>query len=183
MTYNFHGSWNKYLGFNAPLYGPSGDMFTVDYGVNYWLSKGAEVGKLNLGLANYRRSFVMGSSSEPNSAAGEGGAAGRVIFNLLKNFISFKITIISFKFKIQFIGTTGFLSYYEICEKISQDGWSEKYSELYKVPYAHSNSEWVGYDDASSLKLKVCINLSLLFQVHQFQVNLYLRHNMQWIKD
>jgi chitinase len=46
------------------------------------------------------------------------------------------------------------LSYYEICEKISQ-GWSVRKDEEQKVPYAYKDSEWVGYDDKESLALKV----------------------------
>lgn len=63
------------------------------------------------------------------------------------------------KFKLTREG--GFLSYFEICEKISKDGWSKKFNDLYKVPYAHSNNEWVGFDDVSSLKLKVRISYLL----------------------
>ena len=48
----------------------------------------------------------------------------------------------------------GFLSYYEICQKLSQ-GWIKKWDNEAKVPYAYSGSEWVGYDDIQSLKEKV----------------------------
>ena len=51
----------------------------------------------------------------------------------------------------------GFLSYYEICEKISKQGWVKKWDDQQKVPYAYdtATSQWVSFDDRTSLKLKV----------------------------
>lgn len=46
------------------------------------------------------------------------------------------------------------LSYYEVCEKINQ-GWKVERNNEQVVPYAYSNNEWVGYDDAESLRAKV----------------------------
>ena len=90
MSYDLHGSWENFLGFNAPLYGPSGDMLTVDYAVNYWLSNGAKASKLNIGLATYGRSFSMASSSfTPKSGAKGPATAGRVLifFFLFDHFL------------------------------------------------------------------------------------------------
>ena len=47
------------------------------------------------------------------------------------------------------------MSYYEICDKILNEGWKREWSEEQKVPYAYNNYEWVGYDDVESLKIKV----------------------------
>lgn len=57
-------------------------------------------------------------------------------------------------FFIQFTAAPGFLSYYEVCEKIKQ-GWKVERNAEQAVPYAYSNNEWVGYDDIESLKAKV----------------------------
>ena len=51
MAYDFHGGWEQETGANAPLHpkqGASGiDLeFTVEYGVNYWLKKGADPKKI-----------------------------------------------------------------------------------------------------------------------------------------
>ncbi len=79
MAYDFHGSWEKFLGFNAPLY--ANDQFNVDFSVNYWLSKGAPGDKINLGLGTYGRSFTLANqeATSPNSGSSGAGEAGRVI--------------------------------------------------------------------------------------------------------
>lgn len=46
------------------------------------------------------------------------------------------------------------LSYYEVCEKL-KEGWTYEWNEEQAVPYAYSINEWVGYDNAESLKAKV----------------------------
>ena len=49
---------------------------------------------------------------------------------------------------------TGFLSYYEVCQKISQ-GWTRSWNTESHVPYADNGYEWIGFDDAQSFKDKV----------------------------
>lgn len=131
MAYDLHGSWESFAGFNAPLYGSSGsDQLSVDYAVNYWISKGASPEKLILGLGTYGRSFTLSSSaSAPGSGTSGAGTAGRLTRE------------------------GGFMAYYEICEKLST-GWSSGYSNTQKVPYAYSGNQWVGYDNPDSLRLK-----------------------------
>jgi chitinase len=34
-------------------------------------------------------------------------------------------------------------------------GWSKEWSDEHQVPYAHSGSNWVGYDDPESIARKV----------------------------
>ena len=34
-------------------------------------------------------------------------------------------------------------------------GWTREWSDGQKVPYAHSGSNWVGYDDPESIAAKV----------------------------
>ncbi len=48
------------------------------------------------------------------------------------------------------------MSYYEICEMLSQ-GWKSVWNDEQKVPYAYSKDEWVSYENIESLKLKVSI--------------------------
>ena len=54
----------------------------------------------------------------------------------------------------KFTREKGFLSYYEICTKILKDGWTKKWSDEQKVPYAYGDNEWVGYEDVNSLRIK-----------------------------
>lgn len=47
----------------------------------------------------------------------------------------------------QYSQQAGSLTYYEICQKISNEGWSEQYDDTRKVPYAFKDNQWVGYDN------------------------------------
>lgn len=136
MTYNYHGSWDSYTGFNSPLYARPNEVgqdryFNVDYGVNYWLNKGLPREKLIVGTATYGRTFRLNSplNNKPGDAAYSVGTQG------------------------QWTKEAGILSYYEICQKLAQ-GWKRGYSLEQRVPYADNGYEWVGYDDLQSLKEK-----------------------------
>ena len=57
---DFFGAWNDFTGHNAPLYEHSdnaGTYYTVNFVVNYWLSKGMPSSKIVLGLGN--RSYLI----------------------------------------------------------------------------------------------------------------------------
>jgi chitinase len=88
--------------------------------------------KLILGLAAYGRTFILtnSSNSKPGDTAKGAGRAGSQT------------------------GQDGFISYYEICEKLSQ-GWTRVWQDEHKAPYAYSGVNWVGYDDIESLTIKV----------------------------
>jgi chitinase len=136
MTYNYHGSWDSYTGFNAPLYARPNEsgqdrLFNVDYGVNYWLNKGLPREKLIVGTSMYGRSFRLNSplNNKPGDAAYSVGTQG------------------------QWTKDAGILSYYEICQKLAQ-GWKRGYSLEQRVPYADNGNEWIGYDDVQSIKEK-----------------------------
>jgi chitinase len=78
MSYGLHDTWEKSLGFNAPLYAKY--QLNVDLAVKYWLARGASAYKINLGLGNFGRSFTMSNpaATTPNSGASGPGQAGRV---------------------------------------------------------------------------------------------------------
>lgn len=46
------------------------------------------------------------------------------------------------------------MSYYEICQNLNS-GWTRRWNDDQKVPYAFNGNEWVGYDDTTSLAIKV----------------------------
>jgi len=82
---DFHGSWEKYTGHHAPLYGrkeETGDAryLNVDWAVKYWLSKGLSRDKLVLGLPAYGRTFILedNSKNQLGHPAKCGGNAGKV---------------------------------------------------------------------------------------------------------
>ena len=122
---------------NSPLYNRSNEIgdqgiLNVDWAVNYWLLNGMPPEKLILGLAAYGRTFILSNSSNtnPGDAAKGAGRAGSQT------------------------GQDGFISYYEVCEKLSQ-GWTRVWENEQKAPYAYSGVNWVGYDDIESLTIKV----------------------------
>ncbi|CAH1795469.1 unnamed protein product [Owenia fusiformis] len=136
MAYDLHGSWEPFTGHNSPLYSRSDETgnqknLNQAWSVDYWLSKGAERSKLILGMALYGRSFTLANSA--NFQLGKRttgpGTAG------------------------QFTRQAGILSYYEICQKVSS-GWTKRWHDEQRVPYAHRGKQWVGYDDPQSIAEK-----------------------------
>ena len=54
-----------------------------------------------------------------------------------------------------YTNTTGFLSYYEICQNLRSNGWKEVWLDEGKVPYAYGDGDWVGYNNVDSINYKV----------------------------
>ena len=138
MSYDLHGSWENFVGHNAPLYKRADEVdeqaeLNVDYAVRYWIENGAPPGMLVLGLATYGRAFKLTNASKylPGSAAGDKGIEGK------------------------WTREPGFLSYYEICEHIQKNGWKIKWDAEAMTPYAHKGKNWVGFDNEQSLEIKV----------------------------
>ncbi|XP_049546398.1 probable chitinase 2 [Anopheles darlingi] len=133
MEYDMHGSWENIVGHHAPVYAASGDNaeLSVLSSVKYWLSKGANPAKLNLGVPFYGRTFTLANASQTQigAPATGGGTAG------------------------PYTGTAGFLGYNEICEK----KWPCLWDNVRGATYAVSGNQWVGYDDVQSIKLKCSI--------------------------
>ena len=48
----------------------------------------------------------------------------------------------------------GILSYFEICHNVRSNGWTEVWLDEGKVPYAHGDGDWIGYDNADSIIYK-----------------------------
>ncbi|XP_036337876.1 probable chitinase 2 [Rhagoletis pomonella] len=102
MCYDYHGSWDKQVGFNAPLTAPEGDTLSVQYTIDYLLKLGAPPNKIVLGLPFYGRTFRTprdGNVGDPTD-----GIA----------------------FQGPFTREEGFLGYNEICSILSNrtSGWS-----------------------------------------------------------
>ncbi|CAF3523000.1 unnamed protein product [Adineta steineri] len=125
MTYDYSGPWERFAGHNSPL-------TAQKQSVQNMLQKPAcTPDKLNLGMGAYGRTqqLVDPSQHAIGSPSTGGGPAG------------------------QYTGESGFLSYYEVCQKI-KEGWVREWSNEHQVPYAHSGSGWVGYDDTESIAAK-----------------------------
>ncbi|KAJ3601775.1 hypothetical protein NHX12_029539 [Muraenolepis orangiensis] len=135
MTYDFHGTWEQVTGHNSPLFRGSqdkGDLiyFNTDYAMTYWRDQGAPVDKLRMGFAAYGRTFRL-TSANTGIGAPVGGAASAGPYTR----------------------EAGFWSYYEICNFLK--GAKMEWIQDQKVPYAHKNSEWVGFDTKESYDTKV----------------------------
>ncbi|XP_021358847.1 probable chitinase 10 [Mizuhopecten yessoensis] len=129
MAYDLHGSWESTTGHNSPLY--SHDQNSQDFAVRYWMNQGAPRGKLVLGLGLYGRSFTLRSSDDHAlgaEAVGPGLAQPHT-------------------------KTDGFMAYFEICSLVVR-GWFRQWSNDSSVPYAYSDTQWVGYDDVDSIAIK-----------------------------
>ena len=49
----------------------------------------------------------------------------------------------------------GVLGYFEICQNLRSNGWTEVWLDEGKVPYAYGDGDWVGYDNVDSIIYKV----------------------------
>ncbi|XKL60517.1 hypothetical protein PGB90_007574 [Kerria lacca] len=137
MTYDFHGQWDKKTGHVAPIYyipGDDYDYFNSYYALNYWIQKGANSQKIVMGMPMYGQGFTLANVSNHGLNAPTNGPSRAG----------------------QYTRSSGFLAYYEICEKIKEEQWTVvQDAQGRRGPYAYKNDQWVGYDDAHSIKLKV----------------------------
>ncbi|KAH8299319.1 hypothetical protein KR044_000387, partial [Drosophila immigrans] len=103
MTYDFHMSFEGYLGLNAPL--PE-----VTQAIDYWIQQGAPPEKLVLGLGFYGHTYQLADNSQtsPGSPSKGDGAAG------------------------PYTRQNGFLGYMEICvnnwQTVFDDGTKSPYA-------------------------------------------------------
>jgi len=136
MTYDYHGHWDKKTGHVSPMYAhpeDDYDYFNTDFTMKYWMENGAPANKLVMGMPLYGQAFTLDKSSENglNAPAKAKGKAG------------------------EFTRAAGFLAYYEICDKIKNQGWTIVEDEEGRLgPYAHQGRNWVGYDDVAMIKYK-----------------------------
>ncbi|XP_071446319.1 probable chitinase 10 [Hetaerina americana] len=143
MTYDFHGHWDKKTGHVAPLYyfpGDTYDYFNANFSLNYWIEKGADPKKIVMGMPLYGQSFSLADSSANglNAKTYGPGEAG------------------------QFTRAGGFLSFYEICDKVNKGGWTTvRDPEGRMGPYAYHGSQWVSYDDVQDIARKAKFAKSL----------------------
>ncbi|CAH1258832.1 CHIT1 [Branchiostoma lanceolatum] len=137
MSYDLHGAWEEFTGLNSPLYpsaSESGDqaLLNQEAAINLWLAGGAPPSKLILGIGTYGRAFQLANPAENGLRAPVRGAATAGTYTR----------------------EGGFLSYYEICEKLSA-GATRVFDSEHLAPYATWSDQWVGYDDAESIQYKI----------------------------
>ncbi|EFA10488.1 chitinase 10 isoform X1 [Tribolium castaneum] len=136
MTYDFHGHWDKQTGHVAPLYYYPGDVydyFNANFSLNYWIEKGADPGKIVMGMPLYGQSFSLADAADRglNAKSYGPGEAG------------------------EFTRAGGFLAYYEICERVKKRGWTVTRDPQGRIgPYAYLSNQWVSYDDIAEIRRK-----------------------------
>eukprot|EP00913_Durusdinium_trenchii_P032673 g30582.t1 len=143
MTYDMYGGWSpEKTAIHSQLYAGPGDSFgdgvplSGEYAVNDWISRGASVNKLALGLVTYSRSFQLQSS-----AAGQGPGAAGVGYGATQPYSKQK----------------GLASYYEILTLISQGaycGAQKSYDASRCGAYLQKDDLWMGFDDEESVRCK-----------------------------
>uniref|UniRef100_A0A182MJK8 chitinase n=1 Tax=Anopheles culicifacies TaxID=139723 RepID=A0A182MJK8_9DIPT len=136
MAYDYNGAWNNFTGHNAPLFaGPSDQndfqrMLNVDHSVNYWLSQGAPLAKLVLGVPAYGRTFTLMDSASNGLRAPSAGPG----------------------FPGPYTGQAGYIAYHETCAHfLPGSSWQRVWEPVQRIPYGFFDHQWIGYDDRDSI--------------------------------
>lgn len=137
MSYDYHGSWENNTAHSSPLFSgkdEKGDSryWNTAWSTLYWLEMGASADKINVGVPLYGRSFTL-YDPQKNGVGAYAPLPGK---------------------KGEVTRTDGFLSYFELCQKLMTNG-KRVYIPEQKVPYMVKEDQWVGYEDQESVATKV----------------------------
>ncbi|GAB1599458.1 chitinase-3-like protein 1 [Argonauta hians] len=137
MAYDFHGPWNKITGFKSPLFARTNDLryepqLSQEWSIEYWIKLGAPKDKLVLGMTAAGNTYTLKNASQNGLGAAVAGAGEQGPYTK----------------------QIGFLSYYEICNKLKKDNYTYEWDNIQKVPFAYKGKQWIGFDDYKSIQLK-----------------------------
>lgn len=104
-----------------------------NFSINYWIQEGVPRRKIVMGMPLYGQSFQLENTKNNglNAKAPGPGQAG------------------------EFTRAAGFLAYYEICDKVQNNGWTVVQDPKRRMgPYAYKGNQWVSYDDKEMIRIK-----------------------------
>ncbi|XP_075161642.1 chitinase 2 [Haematobia irritans] len=140
MCYDYHGSWDRKIGYNSPLTAPNGDVLSVQYTIDYLLKLGAPAEKIVMGVPFYGRTFKT-----PNDGNIDDDTDGTA-------------------FQGPYTREDGFLGYNEICQilKNKTSGWTTMWDPETSQVLARSEKDIftglvqvVTFDNSRSIANKV----------------------------
>nr|ACP18829.1 chitinase 1 [Chrysomela tremula] len=136
LSFDYHGSFDPYVGHVAPLYPSHLDQGTavttnVATTIQAYLNEGADSTKINLGIPTYGRSFTLSDKSNTSLYAPISGPG-----------LPGPLT-----------AQAGFLGYNEICRDYSS--WDSYWDDEQKATHIVHDNQWVGYEDVKSIQYKV----------------------------
>ena len=134
LMYQFHSGEQTVTGHHAPLFtSDPEDTEFADFIVQMYIDSGADPTKLNLAVPTFGKTFKL---SDPE-VCGFGAP----------------VTDVGFAGKLT--KARGSLSFAEICEHVSMDGWVANRPLQDSVgPYAVKGDQWVAYDDEFMMRRK-----------------------------
>ncbi|KAF9527525.1 glycosyl hydrolases family 18-domain-containing protein [Crepidotus variabilis] len=130
MTYDIHGSWDIKFGLGVL---PHTAITEVNAAVNMLLKAGVKIGKINLGIGFYGRSFTL---TDPSCHVAGCAFSGPGIMGPCT-------------------GGEGFLSYAEIDYLIQTKGLTPTYNATSKTMTLVYDNQWIGYEDPTTLATKL----------------------------
>ena len=134
LMYQFHSGDQNVTGHHAPLFpADSEDTEFADFIVQMYIDSGADPNKLNLAVPSFGKTFTLSDPEVSGFGAPvtETGFAGKLT------------------------KSRGALSFTEICEHISMDGWVANRPRPDSTgPYAVKGDQWVAFDDEFMMRRK-----------------------------
>lgn len=126
MCFDFHGSWENFTGAHSALYDRNSN-FSTSFGIGSWIQSGVPPEKIVLGLPLYGKTWNL---RDPNVNGIGGPAVG--------------------------VGPgDGILSYNQIVEFNSHNDEAVVFHGKTVSFYSFAGDSWIGYDDATSIRMKV----------------------------
>ncbi|XP_045466224.1 acidic mammalian chitinase-like isoform X2 [Harmonia axyridis] len=131
--YNFYSWLTPWTGMNAPLYARSNEFFyfatqNINYTSNYWVRKGLNKEKINIGLPVYAHTYKLKSAEKTYLGA---PAIGNGV-----------------------LGVGGSAKYGAICEFMKSQNLTPVFDKETKSPYVTNGTEWVSFENEESIKYK-----------------------------